>query len=76
MTAQLEIDLKNCYHYRLTSAESLSRQPDLNDTEIIHIRELIAQCELLSNIISKETGNYSIHYDFVVRSRTITERIA
>ena len=75
MENKMLIDLMNCYGFRLGLADDLSKQPGLNDNEILSIHTKLAQCELIAEIIGKYTNNYSASIDFNLKSKEILNRI-
>ena len=75
MDNNLRIDLMNCYNYRIGCAKDLSKQPGLTDSEILSIHKRLAQCELIADIIGKESGNYSMKYDFNATEKEILKRL-
>ena len=69
-------DLINSYKFRIESAYSISQQKWLNVDEIAWINKRLAQCELLTDMISHYTNDDTYKIDFANKAKEIKRRLS
>lgn len=68
-------DLINSFNYRIGTADSLSKQPELNSSEIKAIYKTLGACEILANIIERHFDDDSKQNEYRAISEQIINRI-
>lgn len=57
-------NLKKTFDFDMKNAETLSRFPDLNESEKAAIREALGACKLIATVLKMEAGNSSIKAEY------------
>lgn len=60
-------NLKKTFDFDMKNAETLSRFPDLNESEKAAIWETLGACKLISTVLKMEAGNGSIKEEYQKR---------